>query len=150
MTLVSPQTLAFIKKWEGCRLTAYHGDADPDGLWTIGYGTTRLNGKPVHQGQTITQAQADEILKQQVADRQAAVEKLVKVPLTENQKTALVSFAYNEGVSAFAISTLLKKLNKKDYSGAADQFPAWIYANHKIVPGLINRRAAEKALFMKP
>ena len=73
----------------------------------------------------------------------------VKVPLNQNQYDALVSLAYNIGVGAFLSSTLFKKLNTKDYKGAAEQFDRWNRAGGKVMRGLTNRRAKERKLFEK-
>lgn len=76
------------------------------------------------------------------------VTKLVKVPLNQNQFDALVSFEFNIGYGAFNSSTLLKLLNQGKYIDAANQFERWVYANKKVLPGLVKRRAAEKELFI--
>ncbi len=77
-----------------------------------------------------------------------AVNRLVTVPLTQNQFDALISFVFNLGIGNFRTSTLLKKLNAGDYTGAAKEFPPWVRADGKQLPGLIKRRDAEKALFL--
>lgn len=144
---VSAQTLSLIKKWEGFRANAYQ---DPVGVWTIGYGTTRINGKPVTRGMTITQEEAENILRQQVATFQKTVVDLVTVPLNANQLSALVSFTYNLGIQAFSTSTMRKKLNAGDYQGAAQEFDRWVYAGGKVLAGLVSRRAEERRLFVRP
>ena len=73
----------------------------------------------------------------------------VLVPLNDNQLAACTSLAYNIGLAAFRGSTLLRKLNDGDYQGAADQFPVWNKAGGRVVQGLVNRRAAERDLFLK-
>lgn len=78
-----------------------------------------------------------------------AVAEMVEVPLTQNQFDALVSFAFNVGEGALAESTLLRKLNAGDYIGAADEFGKWVKADGEVLPGLVSRRAAERALFLK-
>ena len=100
----SQNGINLIKKYEGCRLTAYKC---PAGLWTIGYGHT----KNVKSGQKITQKQAENFLKQDLKTFEKGVEKAVKVRLNQNQFDALVSFAYNCGLGALKTSTLLRKLN---------------------------------------
>lgn len=131
---------------EGFRLEAY-----PDGdVWTIGWGTTRINGKPVTEGMTITREQAAEYFNHDMAMFEKEVNNLVKVHLTDNQFSALVSLTYNIGSTNFSKSTLLKKLNAGDYAGAANEFGRWIYAQGKILPGLVTRREKEKELFLTP
>jgi len=133
-----------IKESEGLRLTSY-----PDGgCLAIGYGTTRINGQPVAQGMTITLAEAEKYFEQDLAFFETGVAKYVKVPLTLNQFSALVSFSYNLGLGSLQKSTLLKKLNAGDYAGAADEFGRWVHAGGKVLQGLVTRRQREKELFL--
>lgn len=138
--------IELIKEFEGCRLTAYKC---PAGVWTIGYGHTgTVDGKAVASGMTITAAKATELLKKDLARFEAAVNSYVTAPITQNMFDALVSFAYNCGSGALKGSTLLKKLNAKDYDGAAAQFPLWNKAGGKVLNGLVRRRAREQQLFL--
>lgn len=139
---ISINGIDLIKRFEGCRLTAYKC---PSGVYTIGYGHT--NG--VKKGQRITQAQAEAYLREDVAKFENGVNKYVSAPLTQNQFDALVSFTYNCGLGAFKNSTLLKKLNAKDYEGAGKELLRWNKANGVVLDGLKRRRNAEKALFDK-
>lgn len=135
-----------IKEFEGCRLTAYKC---PAGVWTIGYGHTgTVDGKAIASGMTITAAKATELLKKDLAKFEAAVNSYVTAPITQNMFDALVSFAYNCGLGALKGSTLLKKLNAKDYDGAAEQFPLWNKAGGKVLKGLVRRRERERQLFL--
>jgi len=136
----SNQGIALTKQFESCSLTAYK---DGGGVWTIGYGHT----KGVKQGQTCTQQQADAWLAEDVASAVSAVNSMVRVPLTQGQFDALVDFAYNCGNEALQYSTLLRKLNGRDYSGAQEQFARWNQDNGVVVAGLTRRRAAEAKLF---
>lgn len=133
--------IELIKNSESCRLEAY---LCPAQIPTIAYGKT----KGVKLGMKISQSQAEEFLRQDLAEFEEGVKKLVKVPLTDNQFSALVSFSYNLGLGALSKSTLLKKLNAKDYAGAATEFKRWVRGGGKVLPGLVKRRAAEKALFL--
>jgi len=83
-----------------------------------------------------------------VAPRVAAVQKYVKVPLSQVQVDALVSFVYNVGEDAFKTSTLLRKLNNKDYRGAAEEFLKWTRAGSAHPPGLVTRRKKERLMFL--
>lgn len=134
--------LALIKEFEGCELTAYRC---PAGVWTIAYGRT-TNVKP---GDTCSQAQADEWLIEEYDAFESKVRQAINVPVTDNQLGALVSFTYNIGVSAFRKSTLLRKLNAHDYAGASIEFSRWNKAGGKVLNGLVRRRLAETALFVK-
>ncbi|MBR1754009.1 lysozyme [bacterium] len=140
---VSENGLNLIKTFEGCRLTAYKC---PAGVWTIGYGHT---GSDVKQGLKISRERADSLLKQDVLVHSNNVSRLVKVPLTQNQFDALVSFEYNVGYANFSKSTMLRLLNQRQYLAAANQFDRWIYANRKVLSGLVKRRKAEKTLFLR-
>jgi lysozyme len=132
-----------IKGFEGCRLKAYQ---DVGGVWTCGWGST---GPDVGPNTVWTQAQADSRLEHVVTAVESVVKSLVHVTLSENQLAALVCFAYNVGTSALGGSTLLKKLNAGDPRGASDEFIKWDHVKGKVVPGLLNRRHAERALFCK-
>ena len=140
---ISQKGIDLIKNFEGCRLTAYRCPAN---ILTIGYGHT---GSDVVTGQKITQEQAEKLLKTDLLVHCNNVSRMVKVPLTQNQFDALVSFEFNVGYGNFASSTMLKLLNQKKYREAAAQFDRWVYANRKVLAGLVKRRAAEKALFLQ-
>ncbi|EPH0070380.1 lysozyme, partial [Acinetobacter baumannii] len=107
------------------------------------------NGVRVKKGDTCTEQQAETYLKNDLTKFEVVINKLVKVSLTQNQFDALASFTYNLGETNLANSTLLKKLNKGDYQGAADQFLVWNKAGGKVMKGLVRRREAERALFLK-
>lgn len=134
--------LALIKQYEGCRLAAYRCAA---GVWTIGYGHTA----GVHSGMTITQAQADAYLQQDIAKFEGYVNNPAYIPITEqlnqNQFDALVSFAFNLGAGN------LRKLCKgRTAAQIAQAMTQYCKANGKVLAGLKRRRAAEQALFNKP
>ena len=139
-----------IKSFEGCRLQAYQ---DGGGVWTIGWGSTG----GVKSGDTLTQAEADALFDTEIRLYEDGVDRLVQVPINENEFAALVSFAYNVGLDedlddvaeGLGDSTLLKKLNRGDYIGAADQFLLWVKDNGKVVSGLVRRRQAERKLFLQ-
>lgn len=133
-----------LKQFEGLRLQAYK---DTGGVWTIGYGSITMFGKPVTEGLVCTEADAEKQKTMDLAWAQTAVNKLVRVPLTQNQFDALVSFVYNVGETAFSRSTLLKVLNQRNFAEAVKQFLRWVYDNGKFVIGLENRRKKEAELF---
>lgn len=140
---LSQAGLDLIKRFEGCKLKAYQ---DAVGIWTIGYGHT---GPNVHDGLTITQKQADDILAQDVGRFASGVAANVRVSLTQSEFDALVSFAFNVGLGAFKTSTLLRLLNDDaDRNVVASQFLRWNKAGDKVLEGLTKRRNAEKALFL--
>jgi lysozyme len=136
--------LNLLHSFEGCKLESYQ---DIVGVWTIGYGTT---GTDIVKGLKWTQQQVDDRFKKDLAKFEKGVEAAVKVPLTSNQFSALVCFAYNVGIQAMAGSTLVKLLNSGKTAEAADQFLRWNKAGGKEVKGLTRRREAERALFLKP
>ena len=138
---------SLIKEFEGFVANAY---LCPAKVWTIGIGTTVYpNGVKVKKGDKCTEEQALKYLQHDLKSFEKTVNDSVKVPLSQNQFDALVSLAYNIGSGAFKNSTLLKKLNAKDYAGAADQFPRWNKGGGKVLKGLVRRRDAERALFLK-
>lgn len=138
---ISNNGLSLIKRFEGCRLTAYQ---DSIGIWTIGYGHT----SGVSKGQTITQVQADRYLKADCANAEKAVNKYhSKYHWNQNQFDALVSFTFNCG------SGNLKKLlnnGQRTIAQISAKIPAYNKAGGKVLRGLVNRRAAEKELFDRP
>lgn len=136
---------------EGVRLEAYPDPATGGEPWTVGVGHTSAAGPPkVVKGMTITADECDQILARDLATFEAAVSNAVTVPLNPNQFDALVSLAFNIGAGNFGKSTLLRQLNAGNYRSAAEQFTAWNKAAGKVMPGLIIRRAAERALFLRP
>lgn len=129
---------------EGLRLTAYPDPGTGGDPWTIGYGHT---GADVHPGLVITKDKAEQLLRADVRTAEAAVKRLVKVQLSQNQYDALVDFVFNVGEGNFAYSTLLKLLNQGNFKAASLQFDRWNKAGGKILNGLIRRRDNEEALF---
>ncbi len=138
----SKSGLALTENFESCALVAYK---DVKGVWTIGWGHT---GILVVEGLTCTQAQADAWLLQDCASAEMAVNRLVRITLTQAEFDALVDFAFNCGIGAFAGSTLLKLLNVGDINGAANEFEKWDHASGKVVAGLLRRRLAEMQEFL--
>lgn len=138
---INQDGLDLIKSFEGLYLDAY---LDPVDIWTIGYG--HIQG--VYEGMTITEVQAEELLRKDLAEFEGYVYKAVQVSINDNQFSALVSFTFNLGAGSLFESTLLKLLNQRDFHGAADQFPRWNKAGGQELPGLTRRRNAERALFL--
>lgn len=144
---VSPSGIDLICNFEGLRLKAYD---DGVGVWTIGFGTTKYpNGIRVKKGDTCTLDQAKAYMQNDLKSFEQTVNNTVKVPLNQNQFDALVSLAYNIGSTAFKNSTLVRQLNEGNYKAAANQFNVWVNAGGKRMQGLVNRRAAERTLFLK-
>jgi lysozyme len=147
--IVNQRTIDLIKRFEGCKLTAYK---DGGGVWTIGYGTTAAAGVGIepHEGMTITQDQAEVLLHKTIDRFAPAVASRITVPLSSNEFGACLSLAYNIGPQAFAASTLLKHLNAGSKDLAVAEFKKWNRDNGKVVKGLTTRRAAEAELFLMP
>ena len=147
MTLsISQRGVELIKGFEGFKDTAYQ---DIVGVWTIGYGTTVIGGEKVKKGMTCTEEEACEFLASDVDLYLSEVESHISYDVNQNQVDSIASFIYNLGSSAFIKSTLLKKLNAGDVSGAAAEFMKWNKAGGKEVKGLTRRRKAEQDLFME-
>jgi GH24 family phage-related lysozyme (muramidase) len=139
--------ISLISSFEDTKLKAYD---DGVGVWTIGTGTIIYpNGVKVKKGDVCTTEQAKTYFTHDLKQFEKTVNDSVKVDLTQNQFDALVSLTYNIGSAAFKNSTLLKKLNAKDYAGSADQFLVWNRGGGKVLKGLVRRREAERALFTK-
>ena len=137
---ISQEGLSLIKMFEGCELEAYKCAAN---VWTIGYGST----DGVKEGMEISQERAEMLLLEDVEVFEESVNKLVEVPLEQNQFDALVSWTFNLGSTNLKNSTLLKVLNDKDYEGVPAQIKRWNKAGGKVLQGLIRRREAEALLF---
>lgn len=141
---ISAEGLKVMHYFESCKLEAYPDPGSADGRpWTIGWGHT---GNEVVKGLKWTQEQADSQLVSDLAIREAAISKLVKVSMTQGQFDALVAFQYNTG--SLGTSTLLALLNTADYAGAQGQFKRWNKNDGKVMRGLTRRRTAEEALFI--
>ncbi len=136
---ISENGLHFIKNEEGCILHPYK---DSKGLWTIGVG--HLIVEDEHFG-NITEKEAIKLLFNDIKNTEKSINNLVKVPLNQNQFDAICSLVFNIGSGNFKNSTLLKFLNSKNCSGAAEQFPKWKFVNKQ--PILLPRRMREKELF---
>src|SRR5205823_1138361 len=104
-------------------------------------------GPHVKVGMTITAEQAEDLFTKDLGRFEKAVNRMVHVPLSQEQFDALISFAFNLGEANLEKSTLLKMLNAGNYGGAANEFKHWTRSRGKILPGLVRRRAAEAALF---
>ena len=139
--------LALIKSFEGFSARPY---LCPAGIPTIGYGATYYpDGRRVTmQDKPVSEVDATDMLRSMLTRYEAGVSRYVQVPLTQGQFDALVSFAYNVGLSALKNSTLLRVLNARDYAGAAAQFARWNRAGGKVLPGLTRRREAERVMFL--
>jgi lysozyme len=137
---------SLIKEFEGFRAVAY---LCPAGVWTVGYGTTRINGVAVTSKTKVTTDEADAFLEQDLQLFEDGVNHNVTVQLTQNQFDALICFVYNLGVGSLKKSTLLKRVNAGKFAEAADEFLKWDKANGKKLPGLTRRRKAERELFLK-
>jgi len=137
------QSYNLTKQFESCRLVAY---LDSKNVPTIGWGHT----SNVVIGMTCTQQQADTWLELDILSAVNDVNRLVSVPLTQNQFDACVDFTFNLGGTNFAKSTLLKYINQKNFAAASLEFPKWNLCAGKPLEGLTKRRLAEQALFNTP
>lgn len=140
---MSAAGLNALKRFEGCRLEAYLCEA---GKPTIGYG----HREGVELGQKLTQHQADVLLEFDVESFEDGVTYCLRnTEVTQSQFDALVSLAFNIGITRFSTSNLLRRLLKGDVSGAAGEFGKWRLADGKVSPGLEKRRKAEREMFLE-
>lgn len=151
---ISDKGVEFIADFEGYHRALPNGDCTtyycPAGVLTIGYGCT----EGIRPGEVWTKKQALDRFKQELAKHEAAVNRVVTVDMTQNQFDALVSFSYNLGTGALASSSIVKQLNAGKPEVAARFFAP--YCNARVngrlqpLPGLVRRRAAETAMFLRP
>jgi GH24 family phage-related lysozyme (muramidase) len=143
---ITEEGLELIKEFEGFRSKAYR---DAVGVWTIGYGHTSMAGAPqVTPDLIVSKTEATDILRRDVEMFAEGVRESVHVPLTDQQFSALVSFAYNVGLGGFRSSSVLKAVNARDFEAVPRRLNLWVKAGGRMLPGLVRRRAAEGALFM--
>jgi GH24 family phage-related lysozyme (muramidase) len=144
---VSRTGLDLIKSFEGFR---EHSVRLPDGRWIVGYGHV----KTAREGITITEPDAEQLLRFDLKQIEEAIYSLVHAPLSQNQYDALVSLIFNISPGQFKESEILRRLNGGDYLGAASGFDAWrrarINGRYIVVDALVRRRAMERALFLEP
>ena len=131
--------LALLKEFEGCKLTSY---TCPAGVLTIGYGSTGPHVKP---GMTISEAEAEALLKQDLTRFEQGISEQINVSLDQCEFDALVSWAFNCGLSATADSTLRRRLNAGENKATvfAEELPRWTSGG---MAGLVRRRDAEVKL----
>jgi lysozyme len=132
----------FIAQFEGCSLKAYRC---PAGVLTIGYGHT---GKDVYEGETITQAEADDLLAEDLGKFARQIAPLVEVKITEGQFIAMLSLAYNIGIGNFRRSSVLRLTNAGAKLQAAQSFLLWNRAGGQVLKGLVRRRKAESREYL--
>ena len=165
---VSDSALKMLKHHEGVRTKPYR---DVVALWTIGVGhlmypeqanlPNRKNAKPGYTGmcredyqirledfRVFSMEEVDGLLKSDLARFERGVDRLISVPLSQNQFDALVSFSFNLGLGTLQRSTLRQKVNRGDFEGAAEEFLKYTMAGGKVFKGLVNRRNDERALFL--
>jgi len=144
----------WLKKEEGVKYRAYPDGKDKKGnqLYSIGYGHQIQPNEQDLMTRTITLNEAILLFEKDIQSIRSEMNGLIKVPLNKNQQLALLSFRYNIGPDAFKKSTLLRKLNASDYTGAALEFPKWKFTDGgtKVSNGLILRRQRERNLFSTP
>lgn len=155
--MINKESKDLIKSFEACELHAYECATSKQireaakKFYTIGWGNTLYeNNTKVGKTDVISQDRADALFEAILADFEKKTLSLVTAKLTENQKGALVSFAYNCGIANLKSSTLLKRVNEGKYDEAAKEFLKWNKSAGKVLNGLTRRRQAESALFMKP
>ena len=142
MCHVTQQGLDLIKHFEGLSLETY---ICPAGYPTIGYGhlITATENIP----EKITEDEAEALLRNDVAWAERAVLRLIRVPITDNQFDALVSFTFNLGSGALQRSTLRRKVNREEHWAVPREFLRWVWAGGRRLKGLIRRRKAEGNIY---
>lgn len=144
MRHITQDGLNLIKRFEGFSPTIY---LDAAGLPTIGYGHLLRPGEAEMFQNGISEPAAQALLTKDVWSAEQAVLRLIKVPLTDGQFDALVSFTFNLGGGALQRSTLRRKVNREEHSDVPDQFLRWVWAGGRKLRGLMRRRKAEATLY---
>jgi lysozyme len=135
---------SLVYKYEG---EVRHSYSDPVGILTACIGHTSPRLQP---GQVFTESQCTELLKKDLTTANAAVWAcLPMVPMKPDVEAALISFTLNVGKGALCSSTLAKKMRSGDTVGACNELSKWVYAKKRKLPGLVNRRAAERELCLR-
>lgn len=149
---VSRAGIDFIKSWESLKLEAYTATEDEArrGIWTIGYGSTYWpNGQPVKRGEVLDgEAEASLLFAATLTDFELCVCGELVWPIEQHGFDAMVSLAYNIGVSAFRGSTIAKLLKSGDHDAVASQFPRWNKQSGKVLQGLVRRREQERRMYL--
>jgi lysozyme len=146
---INASGLHIITVSEGFSSTPYRC---PAGVATQGFGSTRLaDGSRVKMGSpSITKDEGKALLRQHLDHVESDIRSLIRVPLNENEFSALCSWVFNLGSGRLQSSTLRAKLNRGNRLGAANEFPKWRRAGGRILKGLVLRREAERQLFLTP
>lgn len=146
--MINAAGIGIIKHFESWRSYPYRCAA---GVPTIGWGSTwDLGGNRVTMDhEPIDQLHGADLLSRDLRHVEGAIARLIGPPLVPDQLGALASFTFNLGSGRLQSSTLRAKLNRGDIEGAADEFPKWRIAGGRILAGLVRRRAAERALFLR-
>jgi lysozyme len=145
---ISQEGLDLVKTFESFKPNAYYDRGGKKGTLTVGYGFTKNDIPSLNENYVMDKPAAEKMLPDLITNKYGSVvSDTVKVPLNDQQFSALASLAYNIGPTAFKKSTLVKKLNSGDIGGATEEFIRWNKAGGKPVEGLTRRRTAEQALF---
>ena len=137
--------ISLIKKYEGWSPTAYRC---PSGHLTCCWGHLIRKSEMIEfKNRTFTKEEGTEVLKKDLIREENGVKRLVKVPLTQNEFDALVSWTFNLGIGNLASSTLLKTLNRGHKNLVTQQIKRWVYAGGRRLKGLVRRRQAEIQLW---
>lgn len=146
---LSQKGLAELEHFEGCILHSYR---DSVGIWTEGIGSTEhKDHTPVHQGEVLTQAQADDLVKWDLVSREAYMNNVIKAKLTQDQYDALVCLCYNIGVHGFGSSSVLKSINAdpsiKNQANIIHNWKKWDEAGGHVEAALLERRERELVIY---
>lgn len=141
---------AFAASFEGYSPTSVHHAEDPEGVWTLGFGSTYWDGARVVEGMECTRDEALVQLGKGLESAAKCVDLSVHVTLEQNEFDACTDLTYNIGCSRWMGSTARARLNAGDYQGAASAFSMWDRAGGQVLAGLLKRRVAEEVLFNTP
>lgn len=150
----SEELIPFIQAWEGLKLVPSSDRLRPD-IIDIGYGHVLLPGEDLGADNSITPEEAEQLLRFDLWWRSDVMERMVLVKVTQGMWDAMLSFAFNMGLDddddtkpeGLGDSRLLRLVNLGSFEAAAEEFALWVHASGKVAPGLVKRRAAERAMF---
>lgn len=138
-----PQATYLIRKYEGFSPIPYRC---PAGYWTVGYGHVLQPGE--RYDAPISEEYAIQLLMKDIHHAEQAVSRLIPAQLTPGQRAALISFVFNVGGGALQRSTLRRRAARGEHLEAAEEFPKWVWARGKKLPGLMKRRAEERKVYL--
>ena len=150
--MIPDEALALVKRFEGLHKLRsdglVHAYVCPAGVWTVGWGSTRLfDGTPVSKETTVTPEEAEALLIVELGECVRAALRMSPVLQGHPARlSAIASFIYNLGSGRYKASTLRRRINQENWEEARREIKRWVWGGGRKLPGLVIRREAEAAL----